>query len=411
MKRILIVSCLFDPEPVVSARLAKDLAEKFVTLGHRPTVLCPKPSRPLNKNYKESELPLDYNFEVVRVDSFRSPEYKILNRFYESYSLGKATAQWLKENPGFDAVYVNTWPIFGQYFIVSMANQLDIPVLLHIQDLYPESFDERLPSMLRPFLKPFYRFEKKIAQKVDKVIAISSNMMDYYRESRQLKNEQLALVNNWQDEKVYEVQQVKAGYEVIAESGQFVFMFLGNIGPVAGVELLIKAFHQSKLEDALLVIAGDGTKRKNCEVLAKQLGNEQIIFKSVPFKDTGYVLSLADVCLLPIKKGHGISSIPSKMIGYLFAHKPVLMSADLDCDSARVIKDGECGWLVDPENEAVLACLMQSIMQETPSAQKQKGQNGYEYAKQFFSKEGGSSLLAATILNTINTTVEYKTSQ
>ena len=33
MKKILIVTCLFDPEPVVSARLAKDLAEKLVKHG------------------------------------------------------------------------------------------------------------------------------------------------------------------------------------------------------------------------------------------------------------------------------------------------------------------------------------------------------------------------------------------
>lgn len=38
----------------------------------------------------------------------------------------------------------------------------------------------------------------------------------------------------------------------------FTFMYLGNIGPVAGVTL-IRSFAEAALPDAQLVIAGDGT--------------------------------------------------------------------------------------------------------------------------------------------------------
>lgn len=48
-KRILIVTAVFPPEPVVSAQISYDLATEL-SKKYNVTVLCPPPTRPNGKN-------------------------------------------------------------------------------------------------------------------------------------------------------------------------------------------------------------------------------------------------------------------------------------------------------------------------------------------------------------------------
>ena len=55
MGKIVIVSCVFPPEPVVSATLSYDIAMRLCALGKEVVVVCPRPSRPLNYAFDESK--------------------------------------------------------------------------------------------------------------------------------------------------------------------------------------------------------------------------------------------------------------------------------------------------------------------------------------------------------------------
>ena len=46
MKKILVVSSVYPPEPVISAKVSFDIARKL-TESNRVTVICPHPSRTL----------------------------------------------------------------------------------------------------------------------------------------------------------------------------------------------------------------------------------------------------------------------------------------------------------------------------------------------------------------------------
>ena len=80
---ILIISCVFPPEPVVSAKLSFDLATKLTENGNQVSVISPKPTRPLNFNFISSEIKPEFKHEIM--DSFTSPESDILGRMRESY--------------------------------------------------------------------------------------------------------------------------------------------------------------------------------------------------------------------------------------------------------------------------------------------------------------------------------------
>ena len=52
MKKILIISCVFPPEPVVSAQMSLDIAEAL-SKNNDVTVISPRPTRPMDFKFDE----------------------------------------------------------------------------------------------------------------------------------------------------------------------------------------------------------------------------------------------------------------------------------------------------------------------------------------------------------------------
>ena len=95
MSNILLITAVFPPEPVVSSLLSRDLAEEL-SKNNKVTVLCPQPTRPEGFVFKKVYDAKGFN--VIRKDSFTSPAYSLFGRLRESYSFGKLSIRFIKEN-------------------------------------------------------------------------------------------------------------------------------------------------------------------------------------------------------------------------------------------------------------------------------------------------------------------------
>ena len=67
--KILVASCVFPPEPIVSARTSFDVASFLHSEGHQVQVVCPRPSRNISKTDKSCP---EFPFVVDRVFSIGS---------------------------------------------------------------------------------------------------------------------------------------------------------------------------------------------------------------------------------------------------------------------------------------------------------------------------------------------------
>lgn len=407
MANIVIVTALYPPEPVISSEVSYAVANYIASRGHQVTVLRPQPTRPMGIVFNQ-ETPeqlnaaASTNVRVIQLTSFTSPESGLLGRMKESYSFGKESSTYIKNNlAGCDVVYANTWPLFGQYLLGATLKKLRIPFVLHIQDIYPESWFEKLPDWLVSLLAPpLIRVDRKIAGFAEKLVVVSKNMLAFYRDRRGVPVEKLMLVQNFHDESAF---LENTFVEKVANSRPFTFMFLGNIGPVAGVELLIKSFQEAQIPNSQLIIAGGGSAKTRCELLAKEW--KSIHFESVPAHKAAVpqTLSKADVLLLPAKKNAAMSSIPSKLISYLFSAKPILATLDLVSDTSRAILDSNCGWVGEPEDAEWLTKKMREVSKMDKTVLREMGQGGFAYGIQNFSKRKGSQLLGDTIIELTGT--------
>lgn len=396
MKKVLIISAVFPPEPVVSASLSFDIATSLAE-DNMVTVISPSPTRPEGfdfSNNKEKE----YNFKHIISKSFTFPKSKFFGRMKESYSFGRFCNDFIVRNhENIDVIYQNSWPIFSQYFIYKAAKKFNIPLVTHIMDVYPESLIEKLPFFKSLFYFVLLPFDKRILRYSNKIICISGNMKKYLENSRNIDENKLEIVNNWQDEEsfiIFNEKKVNSDKKRLP----FTFMYLGNNGPVAGVEFLIEAFVKANVNHSRLVIAGSGSKTEDCKKLVQKLNAENIEFIPVPEGKVPEIQDLADVMLLPVKKNAAYSSIPSKLPAYMFSAKPILGSLDTDSDTALAIINADAGIVVEPENEDKLIVAFNEIATWEYEKLIQKGQNAYKYSMNNFSKSENLKKIVDIIL-------------
>lgn len=397
--KVIIITGVFLPEPIVSAGLMSDLAERL-SEKYDVTVLRPHPTRP--KGFKVPAYDLnDKPYEVVELDSLTCPESKMIGRFRESYSMGKACEKYIEaQKDEIRLVYNGPWHVFGRDIVRKVCNKYGIPYITPVQDVYPESLLSKLPKIgivqgiAKAILKPY---DDKLLQQAKLVHTISNGMRDYLSETRGISKDKFVVVRNWQNEQDFvDYRNSKKQDEVTDRP--FTFMYMGNIGPVAGVDLLLEAFEAANLKGARLVIAGSGSAKAALQEQAKKM-KANIEFWEVPFGQVPATQDRADVMCLPIKKGFASTSIPSKLPAYMFSAKPILCCADLDSDTVACINEAEAGWTIEPENASLLTQKFIEVAQVEGSKLNDMGMKGFNYSIANFSRGMNLKKLADACIN------------
>ena len=385
MKRILIISCVFPPEPIVSAQLSLDVASEL-SKENSVVVLSPKPTRP--ENFIFEKINTVNSFEHIITGSYTYPKSKLTGRTHESYSFGKHCAAYISNNfKNISVIYLNSWPLLSQFLIIKTAKKYNLPCVTHVQDIYPESITNKLPFAKSLFYYLLLPIDKFVLRNSSVVLCISENMKNQLQSTRKIPSERFEVVANWQNEDSF-IQYKKSKKERNSSNIKpFTFMYLGNNGPVAGVEFLIKSFYRAAIPDSQLIIAGSGSKTNDCKKMASNLEAKNIIFIPVPEGKVPETQDMADVMLLPVKKNGAMSSIPSKLPAYMFSAKPIIGSLDLESDTANAMRDANCGIVVEPENEDLLVKAMKDITSWDKKELIEKGLNGFNYAMEKFSRE------------------------
>jgi glycosyltransferase involved in cell wall biosynthesis len=395
--RIAIVSCVYPPEPVVSAQTSAQLVQSLFQDGHDVTVITSFPNRPGGKLYAGYKRRLFYREthpygKLIRCGGTFSRKSRLASRFIENITFGITSACALAFTSRVDVIYSNTWPLFATGLVSLAANLRGIPLVVSIQDVYPESLliQKRVHSD-NWWVRVLRAIDTWIVHHSQAVVVISEGFANIYREERKLPAEQLFVIPNWGNEQaVIECDRenpIRSSHQFTPE--HFVFGFGGNIGMAAGVDVIIRAMkHIDTHKSIKLLIAGDGSQLSACKQLADKGGHHNITFHSPwPEEETSSVLGTADVLILPTSGNQTAVSVPSKLINYLLSARPVLALANSDTEIAEIIQKAGCGWVIPPDQPEVLAEQMIQISTISSEQLVAFGRAGRQYALDHFNKE------------------------
>jgi glycosyltransferase involved in cell wall biosynthesis len=381
---ILLISSVFPPEPVVSAMVGNDLA-MALSENWKVKVITPKPTRPMGFSFKIKRIE-NRKFEQIVLNSFTCPESRLFGRMRESYSFGKHAVDYIKKNrTNIKCIYIHAWPLLSQFLIAKVSKRYSIPFVIHVVDIYPEALLEKLPFFRRFFFRLLLPIDKYIQKNSSKVITISYGMKNLLVETRDLEEQKVEVVHNWQNEDLFIKKKDSISKE--RKNSIFTFMFLGNLSGTAAINVLISAFKICGLENSRLVIAGNGSERENLIHLASNLQGITIEFWDAPMLKVPELQDKADVLLLSLKKGAAKIALPSKLPAYMFSGKPIIACVEEDSDTANAIKQANCGWIIVPENYEALAKAMKTVASIPQSELQYYGKNGFSYALDNYSKK------------------------
>jgi glycosyltransferase involved in cell wall biosynthesis len=135
-------------------------------------------------------------------------------------------------------------------------------------------------------------------------------------------------------------------------------MHSGNVGHAQDLDSLVRsATFLRDRDDLRVVIVGFGARHAEMVELARRLEvRDAVTF--LPYQPRDRLplsLSSADLHVVGLARGLAGYVVPSRLYGVLAAGRPVVAAADAESETARIVREVECGIVIEPGRPELLA--------------------------------------------------------
>ncbi len=349
-------------------QLCEDLAAEFEVhvVAGQPCV------NPLGREYHRSGSRVHNGVTIHRVRNTRFNKSSSFGRLSNWLSyLGLSSLRLLFiQRP--EVVITETDPPFLSVLGLLMKRAFGCKLVVYLQDIYPDigiAIGRLRDGFATRRLKNLFHRTYRAA---DRIVVLSEDMRSGLVADG-VQADKIVVIPNWIDcTRVHPVKRHNPFRERNGWSDKFVVMHSGNMGMSQGLDnvlsaavLLRECIRVSSvpirgLPEIVFALVGDGAARAGLEQTAreKNLTNVQF-FDYQPNEHLAESLSAADVHILTQDPRTVRYLAPSKLYGILASGTPVIAIAPGDCCLARMIRDEQVGYVVEPDNPAALADQIQ----------------------------------------------------
>ncbi len=349
--RVLILNQYYWPGVEATAHLLSELAEALAD-EFEITVLTgmvPGAGGPGESTRK--------GVRIVRVRSTAFDRSKLPLRAtnYLTYLLQSLLTALRERRP--DVVLCMTDPPVIADVALVAARRFRVPLVVISQDVFPEVAVElgRLENRaLIGVLRVAIRF---YLERAERVVAIGDTMRTRL-EQKGAHSERVHVIPNWVDTEALVPQPRDNAWAREQDLvDRFVVMHSGNIGHAQNLDALVRAATFLRDLDRLrIVLIGGGARRDELKELARLLQTDQLRFMGYqPREALPYSLSSADVHVVGLASGLSGYVVPSRLYGILSVARPVIVAADPESETAKIVEEVGCGVVVPPGRPELLA--------------------------------------------------------
>lgn len=261
-------------------------------------------------------------------------------------------------------------------------------IILEIRDVWPLSLIELGGySPNNKFIKFLAWVEKKGYKDADHIVSLLRNVDKHIESILETKDFKYSWITNGYnlDDNVDNAEVIELPEEVENKipKNKFVIGYAGSLGNANAMEYVVTSMNQFKdAKDICMCIIGSGDKKEKLKKISS--GNENVIYlDSIPKKMVQTFLSKMDVLYLSYKKlpiyRLGISA--NKIFDYMYAAKPVIMSADVENDPITL---SEGGLVISAEDTEAIQEAILKIKNMNEKDRKTIGNNGKNYLLNHF---------------------------
>ena len=322
-------------------------------------------------------------------------------------------------NEAFDWVIMPTPPSSLIDVVEYIVKHTGAKYYLLLRDIHPES-KRRFPTpetiartdVYDECKKPYsagklmysylYKKSQKGYKKADLIGCMSPGNIEFVKKiAPYVPDSKVVLLPNWYKETpsdVRDLQGIRKKYDL---EGKFVAIFGGTIGEGQAIwNIASLAKHNLENESVVFLIVGRGLKMGVLKQMAEidHLTNMKFL-DYMPREEYEAILATADLGLITIDEKFPVPTSPSKVIGYMALHQPVLAMINKKNDYGEFYLDASgCGlWSADLDYDKMYSQFDWFV--NHPEERKQMGESGYAYYKTHFTVEFICSELCKQLYN------------
>ena len=387
--KLLIVSQYFWPENFSINGVAKTLVEKGVEVD----VLTCKP------NYPGGKILFGYHAWKCQQENHQgvcihrlpflprgNSRWRLVLNYFSFIVSGVLFAPWVLRKKKFDVIFVYApSPILQAIPAIFLGWLKDCPVVLWVQDLWPESLSATGYVQNRLVLKLVEYAVRFIYRHVDLLLVQSQAFEEFIRDLA--SGTPIEYYPNSVGE-AFTMAVTDEAHHIAGLGDCFTVMFAGNIGRAQAVGVIVEA--ASLLEsysDINFVVLGDGHSRQWMldEVEKRGLLNLHLpgrfpieAMPSFMQKASALLVTLTDQPIFA-------ATVPNKVQAYLAVGKPII--ACLNGEGARLVVEAGAGLATPAEDAKALAETILQLYSLTPVERKNMGENGRQYFQKHFNHD------------------------
>lgn len=331
---------------------------------------------------------------LVLKEAFAKHSY--LKRIRQEFAYGRLLARTIEEwRP--DVMFSSNCPLDPQHLAQNTALRLGIPFIFWVQDIYSVAIANvlrrKFPVLGDLVGSRYIRLEKKLLRRSSRVIAITGDFLPVL-DRWGVHRARVDVVENWAArEELPERPKDNPWSRAQGLHDRLVFMYSGSIGLKHDPGLLLAVAQEFKdRPDIRVVVISEGPPVDWLKTHGAGLPH-LLILPFQPYEVLPDVVGTGDVLMAVLDPEAGVYSVPSKVLTYLCARRPLLASLPLENLAARILTRENAG-LVGPAGDRKAFVAAARRLAADPDLRAQLADNALAYANRTFEITSVSARIA-----------------
>ena len=252
-------------------------------------------------------------------------------------------------------------------------------LVFNIQDIFPDAAIETGAITNKKIISFASWLERTSYKCSDSVVLLSDDLANNVQSKLEQKfHKRVKVIPNFVDTQAITPMSRMTNYRTeLRIDDALVVMYAGNVGFSQSLEMLVSAARE--LPQLIFVINGEGAARESLKKSAHGLSNVRF----GDYQDVSRlseVLATGDIHVVPLKRGLGSVSVPSKTYSILASGRPVLAAVDLDTEVPRILAAADAGVCVEPDNSAAFISALRAMTLD-PKTLSEMGDRGRKWVE------------------------------
>jgi colanic acid biosynthesis glycosyl transferase WcaI len=387
--KIIFVNRFFYPDNSATAQLLTDLAFSLAESGLDVHVVTSR------QRYEDPDAilcPVEgvRGVRVHRIWTSRFGRTRLIGRSLD-YATFYSGAAWrlLRLAGRRDVIVAKTDPPLISVVAAFVARVTGAQLVNWLQDVFPEVAERLGVRGLEGGLGRLLRRLRDASLRQARTNVALSEGMSAYLVRRGVGHDRMRVIPNWVDDAAiapipHERNRMRARWGL---ADRFVVGYSGNMGRAHEFETILGAIARLKNEPRIVFLfIGGGNQRAYLEEQTKRRALSQARFEPYqPREALAESLGACDVHLISLRPALEGFVVPSKLYGVAAAGRPVVFIGHREGEIARILKEGNCGIVVEPGDSEKLAEGLLAL-RDDPLLRMEWGRNARRLIDEKYSK-------------------------